>query len=202
MRMRTGLLISLTIALIVAGANGQQASVPEFGTTNLTYYRVGTTEFKAYAGGEAYFDSGWDLWTAGGTGWFNATPHLPNGALLTYLELDYCDTNTAGLYLLLGFQSCNPIMGSCQSAGLGNIASTPQPNGAPCTFATRTLNHTVNNATELLSLFVQFGAFDETNRLRGVVIGYKLQVSPAPATPTFNDVPTTDPGFQFIEALA
>lgn len=29
-----------------------------------------------------------------------------------------------------------------------------------------------------------------------------LQVSPEPGTPTFNDVPATDPAFQFIEALA
>ena len=35
-----------------------------------------------------------------------------------------------------------------------------------------------------------------------MIVGYRLQVSPAPATPTFNDVPTDDPGFQFIEALA
>ena len=30
---------------------------------------------------------------------------------------------------------------------------------------------------------------------------YKLSVSPAPATATFGDVPTSHPFFQFIEAL-
>ena len=34
------------------------------------------------------------------------------------------------------------------------------------------------------------------------MIGYKLQVSQAPGTPTFNDVPVADFGFQYIEALA
>jgi len=34
-----------------------------------------------------------------------------------------------------------------------------------------------------------------------VRVYYQLQVSPAPGTATFNDVPTSDPGFQFIEAL-
>ena len=38
-------------------------------------------------------------------------------------------------------------------------------------------------------------------QLAGVSIGYTLQVSPAPATPTFSDVPLSDPGFQYIEAL-
>ena len=31
---------------------------------------------------------------------------------------------------------------------------------------------------------------------------YQLQVSPAPATASFNDVPSSHPFFQFIEALA
>ena len=38
--------------------------------------------------------------------------------------------------------------------------------------------------------------------LGGVRITWHRQVSPAPATATFNDVPTTDPGFRWIEAFA
>jgi S-layer homology domain len=34
-----------------------------------------------------------------------------------------------------------------------------------------------------------------------MIIGYVLQVSPAPGSPTFNDVPVSDPAFQYIEAL-
>ena len=34
----------------------------------------------------------------------------------------------------------------------------------------------------------------------GIVFGYVLQVSPAPATATFNDVPTGHRFFQFVEA--
>jgi hypothetical protein len=33
-------------------------------------------------------------------------------------------------------------------------------------------------------------------------VRYKLQVSPAPASATFADVPTSHPFFQFVEALA
>jgi len=35
-----------------------------------------------------------------------------------------------------------------------------------------------------------------------VIVHWKRQVSPAPATATFNDVPTGHWAFQFIEALA
>jgi S-layer homology domain len=37
--------------------------------------------------------------------------------------------------------------------------------------------------------------------LKGIRVIWHRQISPAPATATFNDVPTTDPGFQYIEAL-
>jgi hypothetical protein len=36
----------------------------------------------------------------------------------------------------------------------------------------------------------------------GVRITWRRQVSPPPPTPTFGDVPASDPGFQYIEALA
>jgi hypothetical protein len=38
--------------------------------------------------------------------------------------------------------------------------------------------------------------------LGGVQVTWKRQVSEAPSTPTFADVPASDPGFSFIEALA
>jgi hypothetical protein len=38
-------------------------------------------------------------------------------------------------------------------------------------------------------------------RFRGVRVLYYLQLSPAPATASFSDVPTTHPFFQYIEAL-
>jgi hypothetical protein len=203
--LRIGVLIAIAMGLTTAGNAGQEAASPAFGTTNTTYYRMGTTNFRAYSGvDDTYFDDGISLWPTSGTGWFNATPYLPTGALLSYLELDYCDTNTQDLHLRLDFLSCDPVSvnGNCNLPGLGYVISSSQPANAPCASASVALNHTVANATEQLILSVHFGAFDYTNRLRSVVVGYKLQVSPAPATATFNDVPTSDVGFQFVEALA
>ncbi len=45
-------------------------------------------------------------------------------------------------------------------------------------------------------------AYDGSVRLRSVEILYRRQISPAPASATFNDVGTGDFGFQHIEALA
>jgi hypothetical protein len=44
------------------------------------------------------------------------------------------------------------------------------------------------------------GVLQETG-LNGLRVFYRLQVSPAPATATFGDVPTSHPFFQFVEAL-
>ena len=51
---------------------------------------------------------------------------------------------------------------------------------------------------------VQLQGDDPTanTRFHAVLINYHLQVSPAPATARFNDVPTNHLFFQFIEALA
>lgn len=42
---------------------------------------------------------------------------------------------------------------------------------------------------------------DGTERIASVGLGYELQVSPAPSTATFGDVPTSDAAFQYVEAL-
>jgi len=57
------------------------------------------------------------------------------------------------------------------------------------------LNHTY---------FVRFHltAPDFSNQIRGAVVFYRLQGSPAPGTATFADVPTTHLFYQYIEALA
>jgi len=42
---------------------------------------------------------------------------------------------------------------------------------------------------------------DDSTKFADVRVFYRLHVSPAPATATFNDVPTNHPFFQVIEAL-
>jgi S-layer homology domain len=66
---------------------------------------------------------------------------------------------------------------------------------------------TVNNKACAYVLEVRFGSgngcpADEALQARKFAIQWKRQVSPAPATATFNDVATGHPFFQFVEALA
>ncbi len=63
---------------------------------------------------------------------------------------------------------------------------------------------TVNNYnfTYVIDVFGTNGAANVPVRFRGVRIAMLRQVSEAPATATFSDVPTSHPYFRFIEALA
>jgi hypothetical protein len=61
-------------------------------------------------------------------------------------------------------------------------------------------NIQVDNYRNQISIVIQTAGSDST-RFAGVILGYKLQVSPPPVFPDFNDVPPSNPQFQFIEAL-
>jgi hypothetical protein len=50
-------------------------------------------------------------------------------------------------------------------------------------------------------LYAATFADDGSLKIGGMIVGYILQVSPAPLTATFNDVPTSDFAFQFVEAF-
>jgi hypothetical protein len=47
-----------------------------------------------------------------------------------------------------------------------------------------------------------FAYTDGSESIGSIGFGYNLRVSAAPTSPTFNDVPVSDPAFQYIEALA
>jgi hypothetical protein len=57
----------------------------------------------------------------------------------------------------------------------------------------------VDNFSKWLELRVNLFGPDAV--FLGGFISYKLQVSPAPASATFADVPTSHPYFRFVEAL-
>ena len=62
-------------------------------------------------------------------------------------------------------------------------------------------NLVVDNATMQILLDIILTSGDTTQSFAGATVFYRLQVSPAPALVSFNDVPDTHPFYQFIEAL-
>ena len=133
--------------------------------------------------------------TAGGE--LLAGVHLPSGALIESITINACNTNpTLNIDVHL-MQLTDP-------SGPGPaIRSFPVPANSGCGSTTYPVPNppVVDNSgfTYMLDISMQSG--DSTLAFRSVKIAYRLQVSPAPAVPSFNDVPPADYGFQYIEAL-
>jgi hypothetical protein len=203
----TGLLVA-TISLAQQGLKTPQtigsdghvlaparAGAPNYGTTDLTYLRVPGIEFSPSNGGAAQ---------GGGLGRYPITDnlleaalHLPGGSIIDYLEIDFCDNldpEDIHLYLV----DCGPLGTTCSD--VANVNSFGAPGCSA--ISTSGINHQVDNVGGSLALRAAFGALNTSNLiLTSAIVGYRLQVSPAPVTATFNDVPTSDFAFQFIEAF-
>ena len=182
------------VGVIVFGiASSFVGATPDtFGTTATSYLSIGPNEFLPTNLPTTYtvvyrLDASSGTWTV--------FPHLPSGALLTSIGWDYCDDDGG----------TSPTFGIFQLDRLGNEGPgnvlTPASYPPGCRTLTQDLsasNFVVDNTAHRFIMYMSPG---EAVHLAGAVVGYKLQVSPPPATATFNDVPTSDFGFQYVEAL-
>jgi len=177
----------------------QDPKAPDFGPSNLTHVRVSPFEFQSVSAiaGDRVPGPGWTFYGSGDGIW-GAPVHLPGGSLLKRIELDYCDTNVNQDHLVLKLWECDNQWTSCNSVPGTTLESV----SGGCSFvASDTVSQRIDNYHHGYALTVNFNAFDGTNALGGAILSYQLDVSPAPGTPTFGDVPPSDPAFQFIEAL-
>lgn len=130
---------------------------------------------------------------------------LPEHAVIEYLDLYYDDPDPANDISATLFEftgSTDPIpapteVTSVSSSGSGGKGYAPSPQIA----------FTVNNNVQYggggqLVVEVYIPSFASTDLgFKGVDIWWKPQVSPAPVNADFADVPTSNPYYQFIEAL-
>ena len=194
--------LELLVLISIATPIGAQAPIerPDWGGADRVLYAVGGSEFSPGDSSVTYQSTDVGRFGTSPGAYFKATPHIPSGVLLTYLELDYCD-NSAADEVILSFADCSYTGEDC--ALIEFLVSGDGPSG--CAFVSVDLtphNYTMNNNLRRLTLIgsTESGTIDTV--LVGAYIGYKLQVSPAPGAATFNDVPTGHPFFRFIEALA
>ena len=183
---------------------GTSPKSPDWGTGGVTYYSVGAAEFLPKDSISTYgtFVSPSGRYATSSGAYFQATPHIPGGALLTYLELDYCDEDTSDA-LTLSLYDCD-YLGICTYPPMGFLQTSIPTNvcSGYLWMDLSPLAYTVNNTSRRLLLEITTGSGSIDKSFYGAVLGYKLQISQPPSMPTFNDVPVSDPGYQFIEALA
>ena len=124
-----------------------------------------------------------------------AAARLPTGVLITGVEIAGCRDGTVGPLFFASLDECIDPLGGCQ-----NVAFIRLLTGVGCGLVSEPLNLSVNDDNGWRSYFVSVQV-PPGGSLRAVRIFYRKQVSPAPATATFADVPTTDGRFRFVEAL-
>jgi hypothetical protein len=127
-----------------------------------------------------------------------AAVSLPAGALITSIELEGCDTDPAGsvVYILFTTDSSGAFT-TLSSLGDTGTGATPGCGVFPLALSSP---HTVDNVNNTYYVAVRSGTTSATG-YTAMRVYYNLQVSPAPGTATFDDVPTSDFAFQFIEAF-
>ena len=126
-----------------------------------------------------------------------APVHLPSGSIIDYLEIDFCDSlDPQDIQLFL--EDCGPLGLVCDK--VANVNSFGFPGCSA--ISTSGFHHQVSDTGSSFGLRALFGAVNNGNSLiTGAIVGYRLQVSPAPVTATFLDVPVGHSQHQFVEAL-
>jgi len=126
--------------------------------------------------------------------------HLPQGASVQYIRVYYYG-NDAGLSIGAGFWRVS----TDGTRTLIQLIAPPPTAGGATYEQFGPFSYTIDNSPgsgytyNILVSLERNGA--SLTRIYKVYLYYKLQVSPAPATATFNDVPVGAFAFQHIEAL-
>jgi len=170
-----------------------------YGTSGTAVYTLTAFDFVPYSNASfqpipgtpyRYFD-----------GPVEAPVRLPSGARILAVEVEACHLLPgegeyfgghlayAGSPAGVAVEIVNFVTGDVNTPGCGRYS---EPVVSP---------YTVDNAANKYWVEIQAMPTDGSVFLAAVRIFYQLQVSPAPATATFSDVPTTSPQFRFVEAL-
>jgi hypothetical protein len=175
-------------------AAAQEPTTPAFGDSSLGVEVVdawdmdpvdSTGEIGSIFNGNRYITNGAFLGVA----------HMPQGAEIVSIELDGCDTDTMG-GIAANLRQADASGGATVAEVVTQVAATP---GCGRFSAIPAAPQTVNNVAYRYIVTVSGGNVQTT--IGAVRVYYRRTVIKAPVTPTFNDVPTTDPAYQFIEAL-
>jgi len=198
-------------AVAALGAAQPAGSAPDgFGTTDGNDLWIPASSFTGNAAWVEGPVFGYFYATAAGA--FHAVLPLPQGAYLdswTALYYDgsasddisvgfskwYDDTTASpapGNAGLSGFTSSGSVGFASYEQTEGRTIDLREPSGPSVTRA---------EAADFYTFYVLLPD-DPLVAFKGIRVFWHRQVSPAPATATFNDVPTTDTAFQYIEALA
>jgi hypothetical protein len=172
-------------------------AVPDWGTDDSTWVTIPASSCSESENNTFVGAFGWYYGTSAGTRWFDCAVPLHTGTLLSSIGLEYDDTD-ASSNVSLTLRDCEPYTTTCSD--ISSHASTGTP--GKDFLGWYTVNLTIDNLNRFYMIRVVLGSGTPTTKFRNIYLATKLQVSPAPASATFNDVPTGHLFFRYVEALA
>jgi hypothetical protein len=211
----TLLMLSAAVVGAQSGSPGQPSETPrapnEFGTQDYTVTTISCMQFSAFPAPGASdsefavkarqflpFDTGGAF-----SGVYLAGVDIPSGAVIDFMGLETQTSSHDGIYnaklsLIDRYGNYTDVLEVPSTVHAGQ--------GWDTDYNPTALNYQlVRNVHNQLTLEVV--QYTDTNASPLVYFGWveiwwHRVVSPAPATATFNDVPTSHPFFQYVEALA
>ena len=196
--------VSRVAALILVAGGAALASetatavIPT--TPGLTYKMYDSGHFSRFNSDTqfAYILGG--LTVTAGTPAFGQTLDLPGGAAVEEITLFFVDNGPETISFSFTSVPADAIAGTLHG---GTDTTGIQTDGILSATISGSPLTTIDNSQRLYRIEMDLPAGGSSEyRLHALRVGYRLQVSLPPATPTFNDVPVSDSAFQFIEALA
>jgi hypothetical protein len=175
---------------------------PKSGSDSFDTINIHAYAFQPNTSSDLILDdgNGYRYFGAQGVPYMAANVQIPAGVIVGFLALSSCSAHDGDLVAGL-FD--NGVAGSGSGGGtlLASITSH-----AGCfkslVVTSGDIYAAVTDHPLYLVVFLAGNAFDGTTKFNNVEVGIERRVSPAPATATFNDVPVSDPAFQYVEALA
>jgi S-layer homology domain len=206
--------MALGIATLVAGAARAQSygGQPQVLTVGVSEFRGVDGASSSVSGTDGYLSN-----PAPGTySYYLAPLPLPEGASIQRICLFANDSDTAQFgYVqayLVGFKLV-PTDGAPASYAIPDASAISIANvgyqyqcSADFSYTLRSMTDidgdgTPDSVVHYLEVYLPYPSQNDLS-FGGAQILWKRQVSDSPATPTFGDVPSTHPFFQFIEALS
>ncbi len=203
MSARFGILAVVGLGVWAAGLGlpVEPAPAPAWGTVALSTYTVSALEFSTYIQGESWSPilglAGRYLLSPAGE--FVAAVHLPQGASIQGIEIEGCDSNSSGSLTGSFFVAPVPPGSLVDVVDFDTgVAATPGCGVFPATVSPPV---TVDNEHNVYFFGLSNSPGDGTTFYTAARVRYQLQVNNPPATPDFNDVPTSHPFYREIEAI-
>lgn len=207
-----------TILMAVALLAGGVAQAQTYGDLSQVL-TVGVSQFRGVEGSPSFIDTG-DLYLYNGmpgSNWHYLAPlALPEGALIEEICLYGNDSDTGDFTYVQASLVAVKLVPIGENPATLSIAGAAAMSGGSAgygSWCSGPLSYTLRSTLDvegdgILDAAVHYLALYMPHSLENQLgfgaarIRWKRQVTPAPSTPTFGDVPDTHPFFPFIEALA